>query len=668
MDNTTMAKSSEQDILKLTVTTNKIHLSFNRQSFFSKYAIVSYYSTEPSYNIAYEELADVPFLSVVGLWARFNSPNQNIRFFILLEKEETEAILNSLRVYDKIRFKIDTLQDYDSKLQERILASLAINSLGKKRADKMMYNNGSLLLCDDKNFLVPRSRKELVCLKIEVNEYMNLTAKTTSFSNPRDVKHLLNRGTCVFQTSKDIYGQWWSGVAVKPVVVRKLSTNNLDLTQYYIPQKRHPDKHNLVPYWPYSPENYAHGKLFALTQVKEEVNAKFKSMLKIEFGDFPVYYYDAVKTQKETMTLLQEYIKGKTIAFEDPFNTKGSKTYINRIRETIINVVGNILAFPKTANSSEMLIKLCEPKEKEQQQTYYSQSLNRLANTNIAVQHVVYDSENENEGFSDSEARRILLELIVKDCLQKRIMPNVLASAFNGWEFARYKINRGNVLGAILTLSDNGRMHFKDLGFSYNEIPTTFEDFAQNYLHYDNPFKIKGTKDYMVLKKDGNIFLIVDTDEIPILDVSEIDEAYGQILEKSVPLSMFKRKQVAHKYLRGYIGLHAWPSEGIDGEANGAYSYIAGVNSENIKIMKGTKMDRMPRARKIFVLHHDDKEQVKKNVLEIFQMLKFGFGRWNEIMTYPLPFKFLQEYLDDKTETVYSKHWNDITYNKPCDV
>jgi len=659
-----MSKFSEQEILNLPITTNRIQLSFDEQRFFTEYAIVSYYSIDPSLkNLAYEQLSEEPFISVAGLRARWNEKQgKNIRFFILFKKEETDTILNSLRKYDKIRFKIDTLQDYDRKLQERILASLAINSLGKRKPDRMMYNDGTLLLCDDKNFLVPQSRKELVCLKIEVNEYMNLTAKTTSFSNPRDIKQLLSHNNCVFQTSKDVYGQWWSGVAVKPVIIKKTNTKDLDLTQYYIQKKRFADKRNLVPYWPYNPDNYTHGKLFALAQVVDGVNASFKSMLSIDFCDYPVCYYDALRTEKETMTFLQEYLKGKAISFEDPFNTNSSKTYINRIKEAIVNVVGNILDFPKSAISTGMLIKLCEPKEKEQQQTYYSKSLNRIANSNLAVQHVVFDSENVEEEFSDAEARRILLELVIKDCLQNRRLPNVMTDAFNGWEFARYKINNGNILGAILKLSDDGNIHFKDIGFSYEEIPTIFEDFVQNYLQYDKPSRINGARDYMALKKGDNVYLIIDTDEIPILDVSEIDDAYGKILSETEPLAMFKRKQVAHKYLRGYIGLHVWLSEGIDGEENGAFSYVAGFNSENLKIMKGTKMDRMPRARKIFILHHKDDKQIKKDISEILQMLRFGFGRWNEIMTYPIPFKFLQEYLDDLSETVYSKHWNEIGY------
>ena len=70
----------------------------------------------------------------------------------------------------------------------------------------------------------------------------------------------------------------------------------------------------------------------------------------------------------------------------------------------------------------------------------------------------------------------------------------------------------------------------------------------------------------------------------------------------------------------------------------------------------------MPRARRIFVLYKENPETVENEIMEIASMLKFGFGRWNELMTYPFPFKFLQEYLDDACETVFSKHWKDITY------
>ena len=74
-------------------------------------------------------------------------------------------------------------------------------------------------------------------------------------------------------------------------------------------------------------------------------------------------------------------------------------------------------------------------------------------------------------------------------------------------------------------------------------------------------------------------------------------------------------------------------------------------------------MDKMPRARRIFILYKEQPETVESEIMEIAAMLKFGFGRWNELMTYPFPFKFLQEYLDDACEIVFSKHWKDITYS-----
>lgn len=151
---------------------------------------------------------------------------------------------------------------------------------------------------------------------------------------------------------------------------------------------------------------------------------------------------------------------------------------------------------------------------------------------------------------------------------------------------------------------------------------------------------------------------------IPILDVNLIDEAYSKVANNGETVAMFKRKKVAHKYLRGYIGFHLWKTDGIDGNPEGSYSYISGTNSESMKITPKTKMDKMPRARRIFILHKENPELIDQQILEICKMLKFGFGRWNELMTYPFPFKFLQEYLDDAAETAYSLHWKDITLRK----
>ena len=86
-------------------------------------------------------------------------------------------------------------------------------------------------------------------------------------------------------------------------------------------------------------------------------------------------------------------------------------------------------------------------------------------------------------------------------------------------------------------------------------------------------------------------------------------------------------------------------------------------NKENLKITDTTKMDKMPRARRIFVLHKENPDIIESHIAEISNMLKFGFGRWNELMTYPFPFKFLLEYLDDATETAFCKHWSEITHN-----
>ena len=658
------AKIDRQEILKLPLTTSRIKVSVDRDRFFDKYTIISYYGqAKDNKDLPYEQLADNPFLSVTGLWARWNeSCGKSIRFFILAKKEQAAAILSSLREYDQIRSKIDTLEEYDSRLQQRIIASLVINSLGKIKQERMMYNDGSLLISDDKNFLVKKSRKELVCLKIEVNEYMNLTASTTSFSNPASLDYLKRKGRCVFKVSSSIDGQWFSGMSVKPVLLKDLDIKNVNLQDLYIKKKRFADNHNLVPYWPYNSEDYIHGKLFALAQVVDSANELYNPMVKIDFEDYQVIHYDEYKSKDDTLEFISSYFKNRSIYFDDPFNTIASKSLVNVMMEQLQEVTNQGLLFLTKPETECMTIKLCGPIEDDQNGTFYTKSLYRLANSSIPTQHnIFYDNEKE-DTFDRTEARRILLELIVKDSLVRRTMPAKMANAIGGWKFYRWKIHEGTVTGAMLTTSGEN-IQMKGFGFPNDPMAEDIQSFAHAKLLFDDYQMISGARDYMAMKKDENVYLIIDTDEIPILDVALIDEGYGKVLNNGEPLALFKRKAQAHQYLRGYIGFHLWKTDGLYGEPEGAYGYIAGTNSESLQIKKGQKMDKMPRARRIFILHKENPELVEKQIQEICSMLKFGFGRWTEIMTYPFPFKFLMEFLDDCCEIAFSKHWSQLTYN-----
>lgn len=653
-------------IKSLPITTNRIEVSWDKDKFFEKYSIVSYYSTDPERkNLAYEQLGDVPFISVTGIKDRWGNQHfPSVLFFILTVKGKEQEVLNSLRAYYDVKAWSNTLEKYEDKVQQRIIASLAINSLGKKKNSNMMYNDGSLLVCDDKNFGARKSRKELVCLKIEVNEYMILTARTTSFSNPYNEKDLLKHRTCTFQVAKDFDGDYWSGQAVKPIIIKSVKSGEYDLKKLFIQKKNFKDNKNLVPYWPYNVDDYSHGKLYVIWQIVESVNEVFKGTVEVNFRDSQVIHYDECKTKDGILNLIQEYLAGRSISFEDPFQTSGSKSVITNFKNEAQEIMSGHLVFSKRPTPNDIIIKLCEPKEENSEATLYSQSMVRMLNNGNALQHITYYGDKKLDLLDTSSVRRILIELIVKDSLAKRVMPKPLADMLDGWNAIRYKINQGNVHGASMKISNQGTIEIEQYGLSQDNQGEDFENFIFQNLKYSDYDKIRGARDYMALVKDGNVYFIVDTDEIPILDVNLIDEAYNQVANKDETVAMFKRKKVAHDYLRGYIGFHLWKTEGIDGEPNSSYSYISGTNSESMKITPKTKMDKMPRARRIFILHKENAELIEQHIFEICEMLKFGFGRWNELMTYPFPFKFLQEYLDDAAETAYSLHWKDITYKK----
>lgn len=652
---------SEEEIKSLPVTTNKISVEVNYDAFFDKYAIVSYYSCnyDKDYkNLAYEKLFNLPFTSVCGIKAKWSEGIYSFtKFFILIPKGDESVILDSLRTNDKIRSRKDMLNDYDETLKHRIIASLCINSLGKVKKSKTMYNNGTLFIGDEKNFLVPDYKKELVCLKIEINEYLTLTAKTTSLSHPKDIESLRNHSECMFQESNYIDGELWSGQAIKPVVAKTLG-DKVNFDKVYIIKKNFSKNHNNVPYWPYNAEDYTHGKLFAITQVVDSVNELFEGLLSISFTDFQVIHYDEYKTEKDTLNYIEEYFKDKSLFIVNPFGEKAKKLIL-KIRKVLKDIVPGLL-ISKKQSVDDLILKLCEPIGDTKSAIHYSQSMNRLNYCQTAIQHKQFYDDEKQDSFSKSEARRILIELLVKNCLKHNHIPPSLGDLVKDWNCVRYKINYGNVIGATFSIDNDNNVIIKDFGFPGHQL-WGIKEFAEKCLLFSDYEKINGTKEYMALKRKGNVYLIIDTDEIPILDAKLIDQGYYEIVNNDAKLYSFKCKKDAHKYLRGYMGFHLWKTDGIGGETNGSYSYISGFNSDNMKIMNSTKMDKMPRVRRIFVLNSENPNEVNSDIMEIANMLKFGFGRWNEMMTYPFPFKFLQEYLDDKTETAYSKHWSEIS-------
>ncbi|WP_455669568.1 hypothetical protein [Phocaeicola sp.] len=658
----------KNEIEKRPLTTNKLDIVWNKRVFFEKYAIVSYYSKTLK-NIAYEQLATAQKISVAGLWAKWTKDDKSSqKFFVLTQKNRVNEVVKDLRTHPELYVSSDNLENYDEDVQLRIIASLTVNSLASSK-NKMIYSNGVLFLCDELNFLVPRSSQELVCLKITIDSYLHLVAETTTFIHPRSINELKKNIYNVFHLSRVKDGNWWPGMSIQPITSKDIDLNKVYLEEYYIQGKWSTSSRNLVNYWPYDKLKFNHGKLFAMTQVIGSVNEMFDSMVHLSFHQIKKFDYEECNTSKETLPLLVKYMTGRTIYFDDPFKNTDSKELVRQLQENIKDekLLGNVMHFSDKPTANNLIIRLCEEKDEKVPISYYSQAEKRELNDFcFAVQHVTLPLNKEVK-CSRAETRRDLLDLLVKDCNTKFVMPEELIPATNGWEFIRYKINKGFIKGASLIIDHDGKMTYKRIGFKGDILDMDYEEFIQKWLCYDQPEKFNGYQDYMAMKKGGNVYMIIDTGEIPILDAAMIDKAYHLIESGEKKSRTFmKNKDEAPKYLRGYIGLNMWKSEDLEGNPESAYSYISGFFWGLLNLSQGN-MDRVPRVRKLFILKQEHPEQVESHIQEIKDLLKAGFGRWNEYMTYPYPFKFLQEYLDYASEVSYSCHWSEITRNKELD-
>lgn len=633
--------------------TNKLVVSVEYTSFFLKYGIVSYDGLNSKKNLSYEKLSNLPVLSVTGMRLRDRLGNYLTRFFVLTHKCDVVKVLKSLDKYDYIKKKYDELDDYDDCDKKRIMTSLAINSIGMELTPGFMYNDASLIVCDPFNFFVRKSDKEMVCLGIEVNPYLNLCAKTLTFRHPHNVDALKKNLGCVFMAGGTIAGSEWLNMKVTRITMDEKKAEGFvgDLDCLYI-KEASIFHNNLVPYLPSTKKEYKNGKLFVLWEIFTLVNEKFKGLINLRFKEYDVQEYSDKDTAPMMKMLFKTYFMGRTIKFEDSFKTEHTIKMVEEIQGFIDKNTETVPSLFPNDGQNELIIRFCKNEEKED--VGYSHGKERARDEGAAVQHISIGTK-----ISEPMVRKVLMELIVKDGNARgKMLPN-FSSFFHGWTFYRYYQRKDCVYGTKMAVDDKNNIIYKDFGFG-DDKKVDFKNFCLLEFRLLNSDIVKGSKDYMALKRDGNVYMIIDTDEIPVFNAKLINEVYKKMGtdDEKIKNTQFKNVDNRDIYINGYIGLKAFKTDGLTGEMDGSVAYLAGLHNIN----SSQVYDKVPRVKNIFCLSITDKGKVKDDMSDILRMLKFGFGRWGCNMAFPLPFKFMAEHLDDlcEKEEEYKCHWNQL--------
>ena len=536
-----------------------------------------------------------------------------------------------------------------------------------------MYHNSSLFITANDNYNCDKKRF-LVCLKIIVDNDVNIIAQTKTFSHPRSQKDLID-AQYIFQKGQYLGDEQWSATALKPVIIKKNVKYNYDqlpLDSVYI-LKNYTANKNTVPYWVFDPKLYKNGKLFVYHHVLDLVNKSFKDLICLSFTHYTLIDYTEFLPQKDLLKLIEKSLKDFKLGFLDPFDTKYSRLFIQGLQKQINTFVPSITYcdYP----NCDLLINLCEPKQSKDNEenseiSYYAKGKTRKQFSHLALQHIEFDIEALKDYSTDKEqkklviiTRRLLTELVVKRALIDRQIPKELDTL--GFEFINYKINNNTVHGAVLkTIADNNNTHnsiqIEKIGLKELGVGACFESFMQEHVPFKGDInKFKGSDDYKILKKDGNCYLILDTSEIHILNAENIEKGYDLIVNHNEKLSIFKNRDTQFLYVGGVIGLHLWQIPSHDDEIKAIYAYTSGVYFNHLKGVSEQYI-KPPHVRYILVLDAQKTDRIKDDIEQIINLLKFGFGRWNEMMTYPFAFKFLSEFLENECLILYGKKWSEI--------
>ncbi|MDY4526884.1 MAG: hypothetical protein SPE11_03060, partial [Parabacteroides sp.] len=242
--------------------TSKLIIEVDPESFFKQYGVLSFQLPEDKPKFPYATLAGLPVLSVAGIADQYPSIQNRFttRYFFLVKRDDLREVRDFLGQQHIQGITADRLNPWNDRIRQRVLATLAMHTLGRvKRDSPWMYHEGSLLLFDEINFDFDLETKGLVCLKMEIDRFLTLIARTQTYAHPASAEELRKYTGEVFQLSSPVDGEFWSGKSLKPVTLPTDPNVELELDKYYIKKKLDEESKNQVPHWPYDPEKYVHG-------------------------------------------------------------------------------------------------------------------------------------------------------------------------------------------------------------------------------------------------------------------------------------------------------------------------------------------------------------------------------------------------------------------------
>lgn len=725
MNKTERSKSTKrktvQQIMQDGITTSTIDLQIDECKFFTRYQIISYYSTQDKNTMPYERLCNLEVESVAGIEGWWRDLQSKVkRFFVLVEQDAAKRVINILRGQADLRVGIDRLERYEDNTRKRIIASLLVNSVCRQQQGRMMYSCGSLYVTDNTNFTYPRKLSQLICLQLRVNRHLVLKASTTTFTRCLSGKDVLHHSMKhpVFKLNHPILGKEWGGQTVSPVLIGKTFPAGEDPRNYFVKRKIDPSKHNIVPQFSVKAEYIEHVKPVIQQEIVQKINERYKGLTSLSFRHFEIDSFREYKKpayRKDLEQFIQSAFHDITIGFENPFqDNPKSQEYILHMQKQMMELVGTDrgLCFANgTERPYDMLIKLVNPQKEEKEDdeedtengTEKSKVKNRSDEKDFytlgsdrneygVLQHAEFDGKTTVCG--SNEAKRILMELGIKLALKRRNIPTFLATRVQGWKFILGKVIKDSFYGAEMTVTAEGELSLTDWGTEFDGGEgEDLKGFVRQQLKFPHPDMFRSSNNLMALSKEGNSYWLVDTDENPIPDTDRIIETFrrhhheqAELLAQGYTVSEeeneqsptvkslqrvvqsgasneIKQAKNVDEILGGHLGVRIWRREGLqteDGTTYDSYAYMVGKNKDTLNFDKSHTFKGAPRTKRVFILHAEDPSKIDSHLEEVWSMLNHPFGRIGEVAAYPYAFKFLREYLEDLMLTRKGLHWDNF--------
>ena len=494
------------------ITNNIVVRYFDRNAFLRRYEVFSAvrdaYSGPDEKHISYEDVtrSDGILSCFIGVSKQPGNPHAA---HFLVSRSDALTVLNRLRS-ENPSLAIREYQWTDEGVWDIIrLLTLSLTLSPETDNRPQMTFSGKYYLSSPVNFGLSASRMQKVCMEIGIDGHGLLIPRTVVFTASK-ADDSVKRAQFVIEEPK------------RMSLVAEGNRDEYIKAGHILYEKRNPFKKKTIPWLPFANGHVHEGKNHEAFWFVRRMNRVYGDFLKLEFkviGEYEVVSVDKKEITSNMAQYVSDMLTDCKVVITDMCHNLDSESLRQRIANDIRErYAGMVIVTDKDPGVME--IQIVKPLPAPEDRKGFVDNYVPATEGGI-MQHISHAAAAYSDSVLSTIVDRLMLELAVKKSVStgQTAMPEGLA---DGWDFI--------ILQSVKEKSGDSFLFRNRVGFLVSGACGSMKFESREFINTWGPYQAVITRARMsgladtvfMMKHNGNVYVLVDTMEVPVLNQEKI--------------------------------------------------------------------------------------------------------------------------------------------------